>query len=280
MTKFNNILALSVVLCASLMLALPASAQLQPTQLPDGSTIGLPGGWQVTAAHPGSVDIQGPRGEALSLGNSMAVYTSLPFYNPNLTPPVASCCDPVRSSAELFPQIEYGLRRSGTPAAHVRRIIEAQQTPWQRGNAAYILLESELNGQTLLGFGLVADMPTGGNQFAYYISVVSAPEPVFREEFSLLLEVWKSWSVSAGVLQGRLDQAARSMQQTADIIRGTSAHNQRVANQCTNGQDDYIRGVMTIENVRTGEQRKVPNDQAEGWVRSGEWRYVPACSTR
>ena len=280
MTKAKNILVLAVLATANLISALPARAQLQPVQLGDGSTISLPAGWQVVAVHPGSVDVQGPRGEALSLGNSMAVYTSLPFYNRDLTPPVASCCDAMRSAAELFPQIEYGLRKTGTPAAHVRRIIEAQETPWHRGRASYILIESELNGQTLLGFGLVADMPTGGNQFAFYISIVSAPEAVFRQEFGLLLDIWKSYSVSAGVLQGRLDQAARSMQQTWDILRGTASNQQRVANQCANGQDDYVRGVLTIQNVRSGEQRKVPNDQAESWVRSGEWKYVPACSTR
>jgi hypothetical protein len=281
MTNCKNILTLGVLVCASLVLGPAASAQLQQTQLPDGSTIGVPAGWQVTTANQGSLDMQGPRGEGISLGAALPVYTQSPGpYIPGYSPAVASCCDPVRSTAELAPQIEQGARAHGIPAAHLRRILEAQETQWQRGRAAYILSESELNGQTVLSYGLVAAMPTGGTQWMYYVSMVSAPEPVFRQELPLMLEVWKSWSVSSSVMRDRLDHAARSMQQTWDILRSGSSHATEVAHRCANGQDDYIRGVMTIENVRSGEQRKVPNDQAEGWVRSGEWKYVPACSTR
>src|SRR5271167_671494 len=48
------------------------AAQLQPYTAPDGSvTVGVPPGWKVTKGEVGVVQMSGPKGESISLGNGV-----------------------------------------------------------------------------------------------------------------------------------------------------------------------------------------------------------------
>lgn len=99
--------------------------------LADGSTIGVPPGWRVTNVGKGSVDMRGPRGEAISLGAAAPVYTRvqrLPGMPHNYVLQ-APCCDPARAYIALFPQIALALQqRFGAPPQQLRRIVEVQPT--------------------------------------------------------------------------------------------------------------------------------------------------------
>ncbi len=68
------------LLSAWMLLAAAAaySQTLKTTVLADGSTVGLPPYWWVAAQSPGSMDLKGPRGEGISLGAALPVYTSPP----------------------------------------------------------------------------------------------------------------------------------------------------------------------------------------------------------
>ena len=269
------------LLCAWILLIPVASrAQaLQQTVLADGSTIGLPPRWVVTAQHPGSLDIKGPRGEGLSLG------AALPVYNPpgpapilNYRPMVAPCCDPVRATVALFPQIANMARAARQPAADLRRVLDAQRIPISGGQAAYLLTELEMQGHPILHYSYVLCAPTGMDQWMFYISEVGAPEPVFRDEFPLLIAIWKSWSVNPAVEQQRLQHAIEANKEAWNIYQSATQHSREAHQKAACGTDDLVRGQIEIVYPRTGEHKKVPNDTAERWIAAG-WEYVPASQT-
>jgi hypothetical protein len=279
MRKVIKLFAMGSLLGAWMMLTPAAmySQQLKNTALADGSTVGLPAYWWVSSQHPGSLDIKGPRGEGLSLGAAAPVYTSAPAM-PMFHPLVAPCCDPVRATIALSPQIAAGLRAMKQPAATLRRVIDSQPVPTPSGQAAYLLTESDLNGQTLLGYAYVLCAPTGMNQFMYYISGVSAPEPIFRDELPVMISIWNSWSVSPEVEHQRLQHAVETNKETWEIYQSTQSQSQDAHHRAACATDDLVRGQIEIENPRTGEHKKVRNDTADWWISQG-WQYVPASRT-
>jgi len=126
------------------------SQTLKTTVLADGSTVGLPPYWWVAAQNPGSMDLKGPRGEGISLGAALPVYSSPP--GPAMgayRPMVAPCCDPVRATYALAPQIARGLRAARQPAPELRRVVASQPASAPSGQAAYLLMELDLNGHKI-----------------------------------------------------------------------------------------------------------------------------------
>ena len=164
------------------------------------------------------------------------------------------------------------------PAADLRRVVASQPVSAPGGQAAYLLMELDLNGHKMLQYAYIQCSPTGMTQWMYYISGVSAPEPIFRDELPLMIEIWKSWSINPAVQHQRLQHAVETMKETWEIYRSTQARSQDAHHRAACGTDDLVRGQIEIENPRTGEHKKVRNDTAEGWINQG-WQYVPASKT-
>jgi hypothetical protein len=267
------------LLSACILLAATAahSQTLKTTVLADGSTVGLPPYWWVAAQSPGSMDIKGPRGEGISLGAALPVYNSPP--GPaigNYRPMVAPCCDPVRATNALWPQIANGQRAAGIPAPELRQVVDSQLAP--DGHGAYLLMELDLHGQKILQYAYILCSPTGLNQWMYYVSAVGAPESIFRDELPLMIEVWKSWSINPEVQHQRLQHAVETMKAAWEIYRSGEEKSQDAHHRSTCASDDLVRGQIEIENPQTGEHKKVPNDSAQWWINRG-WKYVPASKT-
>lgn len=234
-----------------------AEVPLHSVRLADGSSISLPQGWNVTNVNKGSVDLSGPRGEEMSLGAAASVYNHvrrLPYMPANYVFQ-APCCDPVRAYAALFPQIAGALaQRSIRPPQVLDGILEYQATAWPRGQAAYILSASRMAGRPRLNYLLVAAMPSYMDPWTVYMSGVSAPTDVFREELPTMLRIWGSYSVNPAIFTERLQHAAQTMKSTAEMMRATAAETSRAMQSCHEGWDQVIRGVQTIEDPRTGER--------------------------
>ena len=267
------------LLCAWVLLAAAAASPqaLKTTVLADGSTVGLPPYWWVAAQNPGSMDLKGPRGEGISLGAALPVYTSAPAIGAYQRA-VAPCCDPVRATYALAPQIARGLRAARQPAPELRRVVASQPVSAPGGQAAYLLMELDLNGHKIMQYAYILCSPTGLNQWMYYVSGVGAPEPIFRDELPLMIEIWKSWSINPEVLHQRLQHAVETMKETWEIYRSTQARSQDAHHRAACATDDLVRGQIEIENPQTGEHKKVRNDGAEWWINQG-WNYVPASKT-
>lgn len=247
----------------------PIDIPLYPTRLADGSSISLPQGWNVTAVNKGSMDLSGPRGEEMSLGAAAQVYRyvrRLPYMPANYVLQ-APCCDPVRAYAALFPQIAATLtQRLGKPAQFLDRIVEYQPTAWPRGQAAYVLSESRMGGHPRLNYLLVAAIPAYSDPWTLYMSGLSAPTEIFREELPTMLKVWGSYSVNPAIFAERLEHAAQTMRATAEMMRSTIAEKSRAFYSCNEGWDQVIRGVQTIEDTRTGERWKNVDNTRSQWL--------------
>ena len=234
-----------------------AEVPLHPARLADGSSISFPQGWNVITVNRGSVDLSGPRGEEMSLGAAASVYNHVPRppYLPANYVFQAPCCDPVRAYAALFPQIAGALAQRGVrPPQALDRIVEYQPTAWPRGRAAYILSASRMAGRPRLNYLLVVAMPGYLDPWTVYMSGVSAPADVFREELPTMLKIWGSYSVNPAIFTERLQHAAQTMKSTAEMMRATAAETSRGMQSCHEGWDQVIRGVRTIENQGTGER--------------------------
>ncbi len=253
---------------------------LQPFTLPDGSgTIGLPAGWRITAGQKGSCDVAGPAGEFLSLGAAAPVWTTPAARMAGLL--VAPYSDPVTALRNLSPQIAGIAARMGQPPSTLVRIIETTPTAAPSGQAALMLYETSYAGRPYLNLAWIMTSVTGAQNWLFYFSGVSAPSGQFARELPLLRAIWQSFSVSAGELQRRLDDAMQKMEQTWSMIRGAQANASRANQSAAEGWDQVVRGVLTIENPRSGFRAEVPNDKAQRWVDqlngsgTGHWRIVP-----
>jgi hypothetical protein len=279
--SFPRLRAQLAVHSASTTSARPA-ATLQPITLGDGSRISFPQGWRVTSTGKGSVDLSGSRGEMMSLGAAAPVYSvrpRLPGMPANYLL-AAPCCDPVRAMATLFPQLASIASRYGVPPMQLVRVVEAQPVQFPNGQAAYMLSEITIAGRPGFAFNFVAAMPGYSDPWTYYTSGMSAPADVFKEEFGTMLQIWKSYSVNPQVFQDRLDHAAKTMQETWNILRAGQANATRASLSAAEGWDQYIRGVQTIEGS-DGRRHQVDNSSAQHLVDAlngtgnGNWRIVP-----
>src|SRR5713101_7149949 len=195
-----------------------ADAPLHNIKLADGSTIGVPQGWTITAQGRGSVDLAGPNGEGISLGAAAPVYSQAPRA-PYLPPGYlleAPCCNPVRAYQILFPQIAAGIAKMGGPVQQLQRIIETQPAQFPgRGQAAFILVELLVAGRPSLSYCLVIASPNYSDPWTFYLSGVLAPKELFQAELPLMLKVWKSFTANPDSFPQHLQRAVQSMSATS-----------------------------------------------------------------
>jgi hypothetical protein len=51
---------------------------------------------------------------------------------------------------------------------------------------------------------------------------VAAPDGVFQRDFTMMLNVWRSWSLNQQMLRDRMQDAANKMRQTGEILRSAA----------------------------------------------------------
>ena len=255
---------------------------LHPVSLADGSVISIPEGWRIVSSAKGAVDVAGPSGEALALGDATPVHVRVPNY-PGVANQVLSgpCCDPVKAMTTLTPQLSAVMQRAGMPAVQLARIEDVQSTPAPlNGQAAFIFANLNIGGRPTRSFSWVAAVPAGFEQWVYYISSVSAPSELFANEASTLLAIWKSYSINPQVFAERMDDAVKNMKKATESILSAGRESARVREAAAEGWDRVIRGVDTIENTRTGRRYDVDNQSAQRLVDglngtgSGRWKVV------
>jgi hypothetical protein len=181
----------------------------------DGSgQIGLPPGWRVTGSFKGVVDTQGPKGEQMSLGGSVAV-AGRNFQQAQGYYPMVDFNDSVQAALDF--------------AAFNKQRVEVLDTKRiQLGNfpAAYMRFYlTDNNGERYDGLGLYSIQPTDPNQGVLYMSYYVAPAAVFKQSLPGAWAAWKSWGVKDEVLRERMDAAVKSMRETGDIL--TSSYQNR-----------------------------------------------------
>ncbi len=238
----------------------PANIPMTRTPLPDGSgSIDLAAGWVIKYANQGATDIAGPvPGSGMSLGAVLTVpYTS---------------SDPAQALVMMAQQM------ARTQGKTIRvTIIDNQPTPWAQGGRASFLRYRVVTGaQSMDYFGLIGITPFEQNSVFFYSSFIQAPTASFARILPAGLKSWASWSINPAVFARRLQETARTMKETGDLLSGANTDRQRAFDGVNAGWSQYVRGVATLEDT---ERNRSEVDQvfADNVVRDdpNNFRIVP-----
>jgi hypothetical protein len=234
--------------------------------------LNLPVGWRILGANQGAVDIIGSNLEVLGLGFGTTVYT--PQLAQHLTSTgvrpegmlvAAAGQDALATYQTLQPQHERMKLAHGGPVVKLTRVREATPVQLNGFNAALIASDGVGSADNrpfrrlaLVGAGTVL---TDG-RWAYFVSEVYAPSEIYAHALPLMMKIWASWAVDHRVLLDRMTQAAQSMRETGDILKGIHANQEASRERISAGWGHTIRGTVVVANNDTGRQ-------------STEWLYQP-----
>jgi len=260
--------------------------QLQQQTTPDGkAAIGVPPGWRISGYANGAVDVAGPQGQLVDVG----IYLPI-IVRPSFVGPVAGAiylpfiADPVAAVPVVSQAISQQTAARGGQGTTNVEVLERYNTPppTGAGQAAYILARSRIAGRPYYHFGLVNTAPIDNNSWAYYYSTVAAPDGVFQRDFTLMLNVWRSWSLNQQMLRDRMQDAANKMRQTGEILRSAARGQSEAYDRANKGFSYYMRGLEVLENTQSGKRANFDRDYADSLVKSDplKYRLVPPSQYR
>lgn len=262
----------------------PVALQQQTTA--DGkAAIGVPPGWRISGYGNGAVDVAGPQGQQVDVGIYLPIMVRPTFvgpvagtiYLPFIADPAAAV--PVVSQA-LSQQT---VARGGQGTTNVE-VLERHNTPppTGAGQAAYLFARSRIGGRPYYHFALVNTVPIDNNSWAYYYSTVAAPDGVFQRDLTLMLNVWRSWSLNQQMLRDRLQDAATKMRQTGEILRSAARGQSEAYDRANKGFSYYMSGLEVLENSQSGARANFDRDYADLLVKSDplKYRLVPPSQYR
>jgi hypothetical protein len=262
----------------------PVALQQQTT--PDGkAAIGVPPGWRISGYGNGAVDVAGPQGQLVDVGIYLPIMVQPTFvdpvagaiYLPYIADPAAAV--PVVSQALARQTVA----RGGQGTTNVE-VLGRYNTPppTGAGQAAYLFARSRIGGRPYLHFALVNTAPIDNNSWTYYYSTVAAPDGVFQRDFTLMLNVWRSWSLNQQMLRDRMQDAANKMRQTGEILRAAARGQSEAYDRASKGFSYYLRGVEVLEHSPSGARGNFDRDFADSVVKADptKFRLVPPSQYR
>lgn len=286
---------------AKLTAALPADTQMHEQPIGDGAgTISIPPDWKVTdSSNVGSVFIQGPNAQAISLGIGLEVVTpdSMGAAVQNqlaaagqLTPAtrmlVAPFTGPQQAPQNLSPQLSDMSQSRGGPAIILDRILQTipVQPELPSGQAARIYYRTihSLNGQAVpyLAWGQLECYPVGSGTWGIYSSVITGPESSFDVDLPLMIEIAKSWKLNDTIVAqhtqqniaaanarfAAFEQSMQEKQDAFDAYLKSVQHNELIQDRSNADFDEVIRGYRTVYDTSTGDKSSVDLGSVDGIV--------------
>ena len=223
---------------------------LKTKRFADGSgSVGVAAGWSVKDSGNGGAALSGPGGAEMILGlNVPVVSTDVErIYAGSGIPGRAlfpgslrvNFASPVAALLDLATQQG---RKTGN-ASRITRIRRVEPVQWPNGRAALIQFSGTVSGRPTESYGLFAIQPIDNVQGLFYFSSVAAPAGAYSKLLPAMLAMWKSWSVSKGTQQRRLDAASKSLAEVdwAGAIDSVTQHRRQVAETAARQFDRYIR---------------------------------------
>jgi hypothetical protein len=259
---------------------------LQQQTTPDGkAAIGVPAGWRITGSGNGAVDVGGPQGQAISVG----IYLPI-LVQPTFVGPVAGAiylpfiADPAAAVRPVSEALGRQTAARGGPVTTDMQVLERYNTPppLGAGQAAYLVARSRVGGRPYLHFALVNTAPIDAGSWTYYYSTVAAPDGVFQRDLTLMLDVWRSWSLNQQMLRDRMQDAALKMRQTGEILRSAARGQSEAYDRANKGFSYYVRGLEALEHTPSGRRGTFDRDFADAVVKADptKYRLVPPSQYR
>jgi hypothetical protein len=218
-----------------------ADTGLTPLHLADGSEISVAPGWRVLGQGKGLIDLAGPQGEFMSLGDTIPVYAGATALAGSVAQ--GPCCDPVAALQAAFPQIAANAQRRGLPPLLLTGIVDSAATAAPTGGrGALILATVSLGGRAYSYLTLAEAIGGFSDPWTLRLSGVMAPQPVFAAELPRLLQMWTSHSANPQGLAASLKAAAQSIAALEPMLQPATEATQYRAD---GGWNDVIRAVVT-----------------------------------
>ena len=276
----------------------PTGIKMHVYSFPDGTgSIQLPDGWKTSAQtciH--GVQIQGPAGQLVTLGQSYSISTPDSFIVQNqkqlaaqarqmgFPPPkpiemlVAPYTGPVDALKNLVPQFSQISQGHGGPALALDKILEPPkpaQAVFPNGQAAQVYFAvTRTTGGVPTRYRSRAQLETwviGQGAWSLYFTELAAPDASFDKDFPVMLAIAESLKTDPQAVQQatsraiqaqnanfRAMQQAHATQQAAfDDYLKSQRHNELIRDRSFADFDEVIRGDRTIEDTRTGERTSV-----------------------
>ena len=270
---------LAIVLGATLV---PTQAQQrapweawQRVQFPDGSgSIAVPPSWRITNAARAQVQMESAGGDAVAGGITQSIGPAQ-FQHPGVI------VGPYLPPPQAFAWYNDQIGRNNRYQNQVVRILEVQPTAplTQNGQTAYLLADMLIRGRPYRVFALVNTAQLSSGFWQYYMTMLLSPVERFPFALPVMLNIWRSWSISQGEMNRRTEAALSTMRETNEIMRSTSAILTRgptPKQQEITG--DLLRGEWVIEDREAQKRYKVTNAEANRLFESspGRYRMLPA----
>lgn len=243
----------------SLIQSLPGSQSGQTVQFPDGSgSVWLPEGWSLTVAEKGAMKASGPDGAWVAFGQWFPINLPGSINTPGSERLLFAPYAPPDQAVFLIDQEIRRVYQGQGPDPTLRLVEEySVPSPIPSGEAAFLHLTSEpiVNGQTQLYRSLasVITFATSPTTWIYYYSQIIAPDPVFRQQFSVMQKIWNSYKVANGVYQARLDEALNNMREIGEIIKSMPTTSEPVRDNAQLNWIEYIRNETLIKDTQFDE---------------------------
>ena len=257
------------------------TVMLSPLHLDDGSEIGLPPGWRVTAQGANSVDLQGPQGEFIALGATMLVHAGDTGTGGLL--PEAPCCDPRNAFETLFPNIAAAAQRRGLPAQELTGIVEVKlEQARSSGQGALILSNLRVGGEDYTYFAAADAVASFADPWTFTLSGVMAPQAIFATEFPTLMQIWNSYrAVHPGFgLNLWLPDAVLGMGATQAMLNAAITRRETTDYNANAAWDQIIVAITKAEPAQIDNSLAQPLADKLSSSTGRPWRILPATELR
>ncbi len=236
------------------------------TPFPDGSGwMRLPEGWAITFSDKGMAAAEGPhgiieRGIWSQVMTRTAASQSASIAGISYPGPVFDPIDPVSAMQAFNGYLNIVNQQRGLSPRNILRVIEASPAPLVAGysQAAYIDYEYETLGRRYrcIQYVMLGDVgPTG--VWILYTTYVASPSDTFAQNLPVLIQIWSSSRTAQHVIQGRIEDAIKSLQEAGDIYQQASSARENSLQKMHDQWIEAIQGTRIIEDSLTNERRDI-----------------------
>jgi hypothetical protein len=288
--------------------AAAAAASLHQVNFPDGSgSVGLPSGWQMTAAHGGAFEAHGPNGEKLVFG----VYTPaidptnpqvrqrlnmetqggrMPL--PGMYVAVPYSMDPGKAYISVANQLAQKQRRQ-PPTINITKVT---QNPSQ-GRASIYVIQADLDAHDGKGFvamtAEVVRVPPYDAQGNWSMTAYQAnvPKPLVAQESGTIAAIFRSYNVNQQVVVGQIQQSIKlNTENTNAVMARTKASqeafddklahdraNQDMRDKSNQAFANILLDQTVVQDTEHNARGTISNDYADALVKANpnRFQYVP-----
>jgi len=264
------------------------AAPLQTFRFPDGTgSIGLPAGWNVTAAQKADILAKGPNGEVLRFGMFVSIVDP--------RNPQSRALGPVSNGTGpgAFLAIPFGIDGAAAFKAATAQLAiknrkhpadinigKVQQVPTSGGGRIFLFSgdvdSHDGQGPVLFISRVVMSASMAVGTWSMTIYQVNVPKPLYPQEANTIAHIFSSYNVNVGAMMGIIHEEMREVQQITNDFIDWSNKLTESGDRMTAGFSDFLREQTVVRDTQNHDAHIRTNDYAaQLLIDSGRFERVP-----